>query len=159
MRRMRGERRTAAGTMAVSNGLSIAEWAGPQGQAPGCLDSHHIRQRVRRLKAVASKAHSAATLAMPRKRNLRAPCCSLDAEDRFDQVHSSRIRSLASLPWTSRPGAYAALRWDLLPPSVTSVRRADPEAQGRVSGGPGGPIRIKSGAVRLKGNAAMSLGR
>ena len=29
------------------------------------------------LKAVASKAHSAATLSIPRNRNLRIPCCSL----------------------------------------------------------------------------------
>ena len=34
-------------------------------------------QRVRRLKAVASTVHSADTLARPRNRNLRAPCCSL----------------------------------------------------------------------------------
>ena len=37
----------------------------------------HTRQRVRRLKAVASIVHSAATLTRPRSRNLRAPCCSL----------------------------------------------------------------------------------
>ena len=35
------------------------------------------RQRVLRLKAVASTIHSAATFARPRSRNLRAPCCSL----------------------------------------------------------------------------------
>ena len=35
------------------------------------------RHRVRRLKAVASTVHSAATLTRPRSRNLRAPCCSL----------------------------------------------------------------------------------
>ena len=37
----------------------------------------HTRQRVRRLKAVASIVHSAATLTRPRIRNLPAPCCSL----------------------------------------------------------------------------------
>ena len=37
----------------------------------------HTRQRVRRLKAVANMIHSAATLARPRSRNLRALCCSL----------------------------------------------------------------------------------
>ena len=37
----------------------------------------HTRQRVRRLKAVASIVHSAATLTRPRSRNLRAPCWSL----------------------------------------------------------------------------------
>ena len=37
----------------------------------------HARQRVRRLNAVARAVHSAATLGRPRKRKLRAPCCSL----------------------------------------------------------------------------------
>ena len=37
----------------------------------------HTRRRVRRLKAVTNMFHSAATLARPRSRNLRAPCCSL----------------------------------------------------------------------------------
>ena len=37
----------------------------------------HMRQRVRRLNVVANKAHSAATLALPRNKNLRAPRCSL----------------------------------------------------------------------------------
>ena len=37
----------------------------------------HTRQRVLRLKAVASAVHSAATLTKPRTRDLRTPICSL----------------------------------------------------------------------------------
>ena len=41
------------------------------------MQRHHTRQRVRRLKAVANRVHSANTLTMPRSRNLRAASCSL----------------------------------------------------------------------------------
>ena len=45
----------------------------------------HMRQRVRRLNVVANKAHSAATLALPRNKNLRAPPLLFeDPEDGFD---------------------------------------------------------------------------
>ena len=40
-------------------------------------EAPRLPERVRRLKAVASTVHSADTLAGPRNRNLRAPCCSL----------------------------------------------------------------------------------
>ena len=36
-----------------------------------------MRHRILKLKAVASKVHSAAALSIPRNRNLRTPCCSL----------------------------------------------------------------------------------
>ena len=51
------------------------------------------RHRVRRLKAVASTVHSAATLTRPRSRNLRAPLLLLDdSEDRLDQLLSQLVR-------------------------------------------------------------------
>ena len=53
----------------------------------------HTRQRVRRLKAVASIVHSAATLTRPRSRKPTCPLLFLDdSEDWLDQLLSQLVR-------------------------------------------------------------------
>ena len=60
----------------ITAGQETEQGSGPLNRPMKGLE-RHTRQRVRKLKAVASIVHSAATLTRPRSRNLRAPCCSL----------------------------------------------------------------------------------
>ena len=63
-------RRSDGSAAVITAGQEAGQGSGPLNRPMKGLE-RHTRQRVRRLKAVASIVHSAATLTRPRSRNLR----------------------------------------------------------------------------------------